>query len=43
MLRATTPIITENQKAFEVAAQQLLAYDRIRAIRQFPELIHLLP
>jgi phospholipase C len=43
VLRATKPIITENQKAFWVAAQQLMAYDRTRAIRQFPELVHLSP
>jgi phospholipase C len=33
MLRATKPLITENQKAFLGAAQRLMAYDRARAIR----------
>jgi len=39
VLRATQPAITENQKALLLAGQQLLAYDRAGAIRQFPELL----
>jgi len=41
VLRATQPAITENQKSLLLAGQQLLAYDRAGAIRQFPELLHL--
>jgi hypothetical protein len=41
VLRPTTPAVTENQKAFVVAAKQMATYDRARAIRQFPELVHL--
>jgi phospholipase C len=41
VLHAVQPIITANQGAFLLAAQQLMAHDRARAIRQFPELIHL--
>jgi phospholipase C len=41
VLRPTTPAVTENQKAFVVAAKQMATYDRTRAIRQFPELVHL--
>jgi phospholipase C len=43
VLHATKPIMTENQRAFLLAAQQLMAYDRARAIRQFPELVHMRP
>jgi phospholipase C len=42
-LRATNPLLTEREQAFALAAQRLMAYDRGRAIRQFPELIHLSP
>jgi phospholipase C len=41
VLRLTQPAITENQKALLMAGQQLLAHDRTRALRQFPELLHL--
>src|SRR2546425_1256647 len=41
VLRATKPVINENQKALLLAGQKLLAHDRLRAIRQFPELVHL--
>jgi len=41
VLRSTKPIINENQKALLLAGQKLLAHDRARAIRQFPELVHL--
>jgi len=30
-----------DQKALLLAGQKLLAHDRVRAIRQFPELVHL--
>ena len=43
VLPPTTPPVTENQKALLMAGQRLLAHDRVRAIRQFPELIHLQP
>ena len=41
VLRSTKPLINENQKALLLAGQKLLAHDRARAIRQFPELVHL--
>ncbi len=41
VLRSTKRLINENQKALLLAGQKLLAHDRARAIRQFPELVHL--
>ena len=41
VLQATKPLTNENQKALLLAGQKLLAHDRARAIRLFPELVHL--
>jgi len=41
VLRQTQPVVTENQKVLLLAGQKLLAHDRARAIRQFPDLVHL--
>jgi phospholipase C len=41
LLRATKPVMTDNQKAFALAAASLDAYDHARTIRKFPEIVHL--
>jgi len=41
VLQATKPLINENQKALLLAGQKLLAHNRAKAIREFPELVHL--
>ena len=41
LIRSTKPVLNENQKAFALAGQNILAYDSGRAIGKFPELIHL--
>ncbi len=41
VLLTTQPFLNENQKAFKVAGEQLLAHDRVQALVKFPQLVHL--